>query len=586
MVNNVPIYSSSGIGQIVGYRDLFHERMMPNIRKCVSTLERENLMHLVSNMAEKLVNRPFYNHNYGHGREDIDALRFFFSQDNAKYINEVLLRFNKLVNRAKKQPHFYLAASEDSLLYLMRDIFATTYKVNNYNKIKIEKKFFKSLYAANQITCERGGGVSPYTLEDNPELFYAATMLRQFSSNNYHDNHMLLVTQTIKCIRFFEFAAKHTELSKMVPLFCQKYGLDNKWWCYPKAIWELECIFNSHIGEIDFAKCKMPDDNITYRVAIESSLDVNDFVSKKENRDFTKFRSRPLIRMDETRFFLFNHNLWIEHIYNSLYFDFREIAEKEFGFKGQDFNRLYTTDFSEGCLFTQTLKGIFLSHSNVNLCENECIEIDKSKDAKNCGAPDFYARYDNFVFLFENKDIKLKDYTKECGKLKDYLDFLYLNLVRSDKGKPKGVGQLLKNVQRIRTGEFQKRWDPNCPKDAIVYPILVLADVKQTMNGVKNLLQNWQVDEYPHFSIDGSNIMPVVLTDIATLCLFAKTFSNKNFKSYLDDYYKKSSIDYFIKSNELTDLFNGLASFPEYMKTQNNEGIVDFSKHWEDYIRK
>ena len=169
MVNNVPIYSSSSIGQIVGYRDLFHERMIPNIRKCVSTLKRENLMHLVSNMAEKLVNRPFYNPNYGHGREDIDALRFFFSKDNAKYINEVLLRFNKLVNRAKKQPHSYLAASEDSLLYLMRDIFATTYKVNNYNIIKIEKNFFKSLYAANQITCERGGGVSPYTLEDNPE---------------------------------------------------------------------------------------------------------------------------------------------------------------------------------------------------------------------------------------------------------------------------------------------------------------------------------------------------------------------------------------------------------------------------------
>lgn len=119
MVNNVPIYSSSGIGQIVGYRDLFHERMMPNIRKCVSTLEREKLMHLVSNMAEKLVNRPFYRH----GREDIDALRFFFSKDNAKYINEVLLRFNKLVNRAKKQPHSYLAASEDSLLYLMRGYF-------------------------------------------------------------------------------------------------------------------------------------------------------------------------------------------------------------------------------------------------------------------------------------------------------------------------------------------------------------------------------------------------------------------------------------------------------------------------------
>ncbi len=77
MVNNVPIYSSSGIGQIVGYHDLFHERMMPNIRKCVSTLEREPLMHLVSNMAEKLVNKPFYNPYFGPEREDIDALSFF-----------------------------------------------------------------------------------------------------------------------------------------------------------------------------------------------------------------------------------------------------------------------------------------------------------------------------------------------------------------------------------------------------------------------------------------------------------------------------------------------------------------------------
>lgn len=85
-------------------------------------------------------------------------------------------------------------------------------------------------------------------------------------------------------------------------------------------------------------------------------------------------------------------------------------------------------------------------------------------------------------FFFENKDIKLKDYTKECGRLKDYLDFLYLNLVRNEKRKPKGVGQLLKNVQRIRTGEFQRRWDPACPKDAIVYPILVLTDAKRTMS--------------------------------------------------------------------------------------------------------
>ena len=74
--------------------------------------------------------------------------------------------------------------------------------------------------------------------------------------------------------------------------------------------------------------------------------------------------------------------------------------------------------------------------------------------------------------------------------------------------------------------------------------------------------------------------MPVVLTDIATICLYAKTFAENRFRLYLDDYYKKSLFDNFRKSNELTDLFNGLASFPDYMKTRHNDGIVEFSKHW------
>lgn len=106
------------------------------------------------------------------------------------------------------------------------------------------------------------------------------------------------------------------------------------------------------------------------------------------------------------------------------------------------------------------------------------------------------------------------------------------------------------------------------------------------MSGIKNLLQYWQKEEYSFFSIDGANIIPVVLTDIATICLYAKTFAENSFRLYLYDYYKKSLFDNFRKSNELTDLFNGLASFPDYMKTRHNDGIVEFSKHWEEYIRK
>ena len=123
MINKVPIYEQTHIRQIVGYHDLYPERMTPNIRKSIRSLRREELMRLTSNLAEKLVNKPFFNPKYGIENDEIDALRFFFSHSNSDYILNTLKRFNKLKLRAKQQPSAYLSASEDSLLYFLREIF-------------------------------------------------------------------------------------------------------------------------------------------------------------------------------------------------------------------------------------------------------------------------------------------------------------------------------------------------------------------------------------------------------------------------------------------------------------------------------
>ncbi|NCC08933.1 MAG: hypothetical protein EOM31_00215 [Bacteroidia bacterium] len=585
MNSNNSIYTAAKIAQIIGYHDLYPERMIPNIRKCMLTMDRVSLMHMISNMAEKLVNEPFYNPDYDGDEKEIDSLRFFFSALNSNYVIETINRYNKVVRRNKKIDG-YIGATEDSLLYLLREVMSVKYRPIKFNRRKFEKDFFKALNAANQITSEKGRGKVPFDEITDPELYYAATVLRQFGSNLYHDEQLILISQTVRCLILFEFATIHSEFKPIVDVFCIEHGIKDEWWLYPKALWSVYCLCQGKVGEVNFDNVHITEQLKLKQVIDRSSWSLEKIISKKNNRDFTAFRTCPLIKMDEKNYFVYNHVLLIEHIYNSLYFEFKTIAERDFGFKGQTFNQLFTTEFSENCLFGSTMNYICKSTYEVAMTDAECQAYDIRKDAAQASPPDYYARKGNIVFLFENKDIKIRDNVREMGTLQNYIDVIYHNLVRNERRKPKGVGQLLGNVRKIRSGEFQRRWDPDCPKDAVVYPILVVADVKHTMSGMKNLLQYWQRKEYSSFDLSEKGIMPIILTDVSTLCLYKKNFAEVGFKHYFDDYYRKSSILPFLKNRHFHDLMNGLSALPDYMKTQERKGFDNFTKHWEDYIRR
>lgn len=49
----------------------------------------------------------------------------------------------------------------------------------------------------------------------------------------------------------------------------------------------------------------------------------------------------------------------------------------------------------------------------------------------------------------------------------------------------------------------------DCPRDAVVYLVLVVHEVKFTTQGVKNLLQRWQVES----GVAMNNVKPLALTD-------------------------------------------------------------------------
>ena len=228
------------------------------------------------------------------------------------------------------------------------------------------------------------------------------------------------------------------------------------------------------------------------------------------------------------------------------------------------------------------MKEALKNHFDVIMTDEECLNHDKSKDANNTSRPDFYARKENVVLLFENKDILFAQETKEYGSLDQLIDFIKTRLYRSEKGKPEGVYQLMNLVWKIRSGEFQKRWDADCPQDAVIYPVLVVPEAKFTLQGVKNLLQRWQLET----SISMDNVKPVALVDIGTLCLYQREFANKGIISYLDDYYKLSDFKLFEGSSKCNNIPNALMSFTDYLCHTSNETLSKFGEEWKTYIKK
>lgn len=104
------------------------------------------------------------------------------------------------------------------------------------------------------------------------------------------------------------------------------------------------------------------------------------------------------------------------------------------------------------------------------------------------GEPDFYARRNNRVFLFEFKDVRFDSQTKSSCDYETIRKKLYSCFVENEDGKPKGVKQLV-NVIDKKLPEILQKSDSTAPKGGLkVYPILVYTDGGFDIEGVNYYL--------------------------------------------------------------------------------------------------
>lgn len=582
MIDNTPVYTSFDIGRVVEYKTIFPCCAMPKISKCLRGFKRDQMFGgFLANLVNKVVNKPFYNPSYQGNEAGIDALRFFLSGLNLPLKEKSI----DILYKTSKKEHLsienYLGATEESALYLGREIMSMGNAADTRTRAKVEKEYLKALLAANTITLQKGRSKADRK-KDDLEIYLAETFVSQFGSVDflYPNRQILMVSQTVKCIRFFEFALKDTILSPLVQDFCDNYGI-KEWWIYPKAIWSVYALTDGKAGIVKVDRITMKEAAQYISVIDKSSISSDAVIPKNENIDYTAFRAKPLIKIAEDEYVVFNMQLLIERIYSGLYFDFRQLAMAR-GISQSDFKRHFSTGFSEQSLLCGILGTALKNNFDVLMTDEDCHKHDTSKDANNVSCPDFYARKGNIVLLFENKDILLSQDVKEHGSLEDLVAFLKTRLFINEKGKPEGVSQLMNLVTKIRTGEFQKRWDADCPQDAVVYPILVAPEVKFTTQGVKNLLQRWQGET----GVSMDNVKPVAFTDIGTLCLYQHEFENKGILPYLDDYLVQSDFKKFEQSKDMNDIPNALMSFTDYLCHTHNDTLSTFGEEWAEYIKR
>ena len=212
MLNIIPPYLSAVIVRMVNYRDLFPERRFYKIKHLLSGLGRLEMLHLVSNMYNKLSNKHFFDPQYNGDDAHMDMIRFCLSYHNNKYIQEVLTRYWAFKNNQNDVISYFGGISNVGVVYLLREIMSMTDSKVRKSREKLEKDVFRALLQTNFYNYEHGKVSDKHVYSDNKELYCGMMMISRFRQIEIEDAREETVSreyvrQVVKCMAFFEFAS-------------------------------------------------------------------------------------------------------------------------------------------------------------------------------------------------------------------------------------------------------------------------------------------------------------------------------------------------------------------------------------------
>lgn len=281
---------------------------------------------------------------------------------------------------------------------------------------------------------------------------------------------------------FVDFANTDKKFKQYVEDFIKAKG-------YPNAIEYLGYIFNA----IASATVNEPPTNIMMFgessgpwINFMNSMCANpkDFV---EDDDLNALRSKPVYKIADNKFAILFSKFFVDKLFPGLLFDMASTLASIGTFDDEvvayrSIKQQVGERFSEQYMLYRTLVNTLSRRMSVRICGQDLHKVVKS------GEPDYYARRNNRVFVFEFKDVRLDSQTISSCDYETIRQKLYNTFVFNEEGKPKGVKQLAHVIEK-KLPEILSKIDTAVPNGKLkIYPVLVYTDGSFDIEGINYYL--------------------------------------------------------------------------------------------------
>ena len=460
----------------------------------------------------------------------------FFCAENFNFANECYSILNEHIQENNRDitsiiPRTYIITSQSTALELLRQTFAINISdfVHNTPQVLQEQYLFKAILLINQSI---GNWEAPLEYNSNGETTnlclaksLLCTTLNNFGSSNFKAEYVAML-QIIKGYHFFKYC-EQSKIKEHLSVFLENNGAKS-WYHYLYDAIRL-ILFPLQNKQGNFPRIELNTQRDGEKFLRAHSFKEDTIVPLETNQDYTYFKSHPLIELNDGTYLPISPIFCINHIYKSIYFEFKAINESFLGtanhIKGQGLLSIFTTEFSEQTLFERYVRNAICRHRGIKKSDRDC-----KKEETFGHEPDFYLRDGNNIILFENKDIMIPDHIV-CSKQYDQLEQeLYKKLVK------KGINQLICNIKQLENKTF--KWDSNLPNKPKIYPVLVIDDSSLCAPGLNYILNEVFQQQLKCNNIK-LKVYPLAIVELDTLIAFANYFQlpNVRFKKLLEQYY-------------------------------------------------
>lgn len=285
--------------------------------------------------------------------------------------------------------------------------------------------------------------------------------------------------QIFKAIQLFNFLEKDEKLSQYLPLFYNEFRVKD----WRQYLFHLIDTFVGMFKDGNKSVILTKQDDIIVDFLNQISIDT-DIFSKKV--DYISLREKPVFKLAENKFLVYNYSFFIDKLFNSIQFDFSIILKANGVVSGlPDFKTRYISKaFSEETLFYGLVK--YLIGKRKKVVSYNGIEWFKKLGFE---GPDYYVRCGNKTFILEFKDLIFKAEIKYSHDFESIKKELETKLVANKNDKQKGVTQLANWINDL-INEIYKIDDSPYSSENKFYPILVLTDETFNSFGINYYLNS------------------------------------------------------------------------------------------------